>query len=226
MMRLLTSTAAITVLAACVYTTSDGFLANAESETVSDPTELAGVEYLDTSAGLNVSDTVSDSYSIEVEVRRGDREDVRIERDGATLEVGRVQKNGWNWGNNLDATVTISGPNLEGVESSSGSSSRVSGVMADSFLIDVSSGASATVSGACETLTVDVSSGGSIDAEDLTCEDGTVDGSSGGSADVYLSGNVSIDVSSGASVHVDGGARLIDADKSSGGSYSISSAPL
>ncbi|MCI4645815.1 MAG: DUF2807 domain-containing protein [Hyphomonadaceae bacterium] len=226
-MRILTGTAAVAVLAACVYTTgADDFIASADAETVSNGTDLSGVEFLDTSAGLTVIYTVADAYSIDVEVRRGDLETVRIEREGSTLEVGRTRKNGWNWDNNLDATVTISGPNLKGVEASSGSSAQVTGVMANDFLIDVSSGAAAEVSGRCETLTVDVSSGADVDADALLCEDGAVDASSGGSAEIYLTGHVDIDVSSGADVDVEGGARLRSADKSSGGSYSIRSAPL
>ena len=140
--------------------------------------------------------------------------------------MGRVQRNGWNWGNNLSATVTIAGPNLEGVEVSSGSSARVSGVMADEFEIDASSGASLTVSGACTELSVDISSGASVSAEDLVCENGEVDGSSGASADLYLTGTVDIDVSSGSSVDIEGGARIGEADKSSGASYSVKPAPL
>lgn len=224
MMRLLTGTAALAVLAACVYSNSANMLASAEP--LSNPPDLAGIEELDTSAGLTVIYTVSDTYSIDVEVRRGDIEDVRIEREGDTLEVGRVHRNGWNWGNNLSATVTISGPNLEGVESSSGSSARVSGIAADEFDIEASSGASVTVSGTCSELSVEISSGASVSAEDLICEDGEVDGSSGASADLYLTGTVDIDVSSGASVDVEGGARIGEAEKSSGGSYSVSPAPL
>ena len=224
MFRLLTGAAAIAALAACVYTTSDRFVANAD--TVSNPTELDGIEHLDTSAGLSVIYTVSDTYSIDVDVRRGDLEDVRIEREGNVLEVGRVRKNGWNWGDRLEATVTISGPNLKSVESSSGSSAVVDGIVAGSFLIDVSSGASTEVSGVCETLTVDVSSGGDIEADELVCENGRAEASSGGSAEIYLTGYVDVDVSSGGSVDVEGGARLRSADKSSGGGYSIRPAPL
>lgn len=223
MIRFLTGSAAIALLAACVYTNSDSFVAHADPLT--DPADLAGVDYLDTSAGLTVIYTVSDTYSIDVDVHRGEREDVRIEREGNTLEVGRVQKS-WGWNNRLNATVTIAGPNLKGVEASSGSDATVSGIVADAFEIDVSSGAEVEISGACEELRVDVSSGGDIDAEDLVCENGWVDASSGGSADLYLTGTVNIDVSSGGSVDVEGGARLGSVDKSSGGSYDLSPAPL
>ena len=123
-------------------------------------------------------------------------------------------------------TVTITGPNLEGVEASSGSSAQVSGVVADEFDIDVSSGASVTISGACTELSVEASSGASVSAEDLVCEHGEIDGSSGASVNAYLTGTVDIDVSSGASVDVEGGARLGEGEKSSGGSYSVSPAPL
>lgn len=223
MIRIATGALALTALAACVYVSGPNYLANAQP--VSEGAELEGITMLDTSAGLNVIYTVADTYSIDVEVRRGDRSDVRIEREGSTLEVGRTRQNGWG-NNRLDATVTISGPNLSAVEASSGSSARVSGVSATDFSIDASSGASIRVSGSCEALSVDISSGASVDGEELRCEQGDVDGSSGASADLYLSQLVNIDVSSGASVAVEGGARIGEAEKSSGGSYRVSPAPL
>lgn len=223
MIRIATGALALAALAACVYVSGPSYLANAQP--VSDGAELEGITMLDTSAGLNVVYTVADTYSIDVEVRRGERSDVRIEREGSTLEVGRTRQNGWG-NNRLDATVTIAGPSLSTLESSSGSSATVSGISAERFSIDASSGASIRVSGTCESLDVDMSSGASVNGEDLRCTRGTVDGSSGASADLHLSELVNIDVSSGASVAVEGGARIGEADKSSGGSYSVSPAPL
>lgn len=223
MIKIAAGAVALAALAACVYVSGPNHLANAQP--VSNAADLEGIGILDTSAGLNVVYTVSDTYSIDVDVRRGERSDVRIEREGNTLEVGRTRQSGWG-NNRLDATVTISGPDLAGLEASSGSTANVSGISALDFSIHASSGATIDVSGTCEALDVEMSSGATVDADGLRCERGRVEGSSGASADVYLTERVNIEVSSGASVDVEGGAQVGTAEKSSGGSYSVNPAPL
>ncbi|MEM1150914.1 MAG: DUF2807 domain-containing protein [Pseudomonadota bacterium] len=224
MTRLLLGSAALIALTACVYTTTSFDAANAQS--TGETTDLSGVKRLATSAGIDVIYDVSDAYTIDIDVRRGDIEDVRIERDGDTLEVGRVRKDGWNWGDRLDATVTILGPDLVEVDSSSGSSARVSGISAAMFTAEASSGADVDVTGTCETLLADASSGADIDASGLRCEDGDLEASSGADIDAYITGIVDIDVSSGADATVEGGARIGSADKSSGADYTVKAGPL
>lgn len=224
MTRILFGTAALFALTACVYTTTSFDAASAQA--TGDSTDLNGVKRLSTSAGLDVVYEVSDAYSIDIDVRRGDLDDVRIERDGDTLEIGRTRQNGWGWGNRLDATVTVFGPGLIDVDASSGSSATVSGISAADFRAEASSGADLDLSGTCETLRADASSGADIDASALRCEDGDIEASSGADIDAYLTGIVNIDVSSGADATVEGGARIGSAEKSSGADYTVKPGPL
>lgn len=224
MRHILFGTVALFALTACVYTTASFDAANAQS--TGDGTDLYGVKNLSTSAGLDVIYEVSDAYSIDIDVRRGDIEDVRIERNGDTLEIGRTRQNGWGWGNRLDATVTVLGPDLARVEASSGSSATVTGISAADFIAEASSGAELDLSGTCETLRIDASSGADIDATSLRCENGDLEASSGADIDAYLTGMVNIDVSSGADATVEGGARIGSAEKSSGADYTVKPGPL
>lgn len=224
MTRILFTAAALFALMACVYTTASFDAAIAQSSGSS--TDLAGVKRLSTSAGLDVVYEVSDAYSIDIDVRRGDIDDVRIKRDGDTLEIGRTRQNGWGWGNRLDATVTVLGPDLVRVEASSGSSAAVTGISAADFRAEASSGAGLDLSGTCETLRADASSGASIDASSLRCGNGDLEASSGANIDAYLTGTVDIDVSSGAGASVEGGARIGSAEKSSGADYQVKPGPL
>ena len=188
--------------------------------------DISGFTVLDVSAGLKVEFETAPTYSYDVILREGEMEDLRIERQGDRLIISRKRTSGWGWNDRVDATVTVTGPVLEAVDASSGSSVRAIGINAGDFDIDVSSGTSVRIAGTCETLTIDASSGASLDADELRCVDGTVDASSGASVQAYLTGRVNADASSGSSVRVDGGARRGDVDTSSGASVRIKPAPL
>jgi len=188
--------------------------------------DIDGITGLDVSAGMRVEYEVSDVYTVALDLRRGDPEDVRIERRGDTLYIGRENKGWFSWGDSVEATVTVLGPNLEMIDVSSGSSTRVDDLSTGRLNIDASSGSSLRVSGTCTDLFADGSSGASISARDLTCEDGNLDTSSGSSLAVTLTGVVNADASSGSSISVSGGARRGNIDSSSGASISIAPAEL
>lgn len=224
MKRILLTTAGVLAISACVYTATS--FDTAAAETTGSDVDIRGIKALSASSGLNVDYEVSDAYTIDIEVTRGDVEDVRVERRGNTLEIGRTRKNGWGWGNRLNATVTVLGPNLESIDVSSGTDVTVTGLSVDRLNLEASSGADLDVTGTCETLRADASSGSDIGASGLRCEDGDLEASSGADIDAYLTGTVDIDVSSGADVRVEGGARIGSAEKSSGADYEVKPGPL
>ncbi|MEM1106740.1 MAG: DUF2807 domain-containing protein [Pseudomonadota bacterium] len=221
MSKVLIGSAAIAVTAACIYAAAS---APATAETVNVDTNLDGVTTLATSSGIDVIYEVSDVYTIDIDVSRGDPDELRIEREGNTLRIGRERSGGWNWGmnnNQLRAKVTVLGPNLSFVDASSGSSAKVSGLEADTMRLEASSGADVDVAGTCATLVADASSGADIDAREMACVDGRLEASSGADVDAYITGSVDIDVSSGADARVIGGATIGNAEKSSGADYSV-----
>lgn len=209
-------------VAACATTAVQ--TANAQGSGVD--VDIDGITGLDVSAGMRVEYEVSDVYTVELEMRRGDIEDVKIERRGDTLYVGRENTNWMGWGNSVEATVTVLGPDLNSIDVSSGSSTKVDGLSTGRLSVDGSSGSSLRVSGTCTELSADASSGSSISARDLSCERGDLDTSSGASLSVTLTEFVTADASSGSSINVKGGARSGDIDSSSGASISIQPAEL
>lgn len=193
--------------------------AAAESKTYN----LSGFSEIDISAGLSAEIAVGGAYAVRAE---GDPEalerlDLRVE--GGALILARKRQMGWGWKNSHGRlTIYVTTPKLDGVEASSGASASASGVDAPEFRADVSSGASFSVTGVCGALRSDASSGASLDARDLKCQSLSADASSGASITAFASERVDASASSGASVRVRGGAKRVNADKSSGGSVSVS----
>ncbi|MEO0466263.1 MAG: DUF2807 domain-containing protein [Pseudomonadota bacterium] len=214
--------AACVVVAACAVSTTQSAFADTSGVDV----DIDGITGLDVSAGMRVEYEVSDVYAVELELRRGDIDDVRIERKGDTLHIGRENKGWMGWGDSVEATITVLGPNLTEIDVSSGSSTQVEGLSGDDLEIDSSSGSSLRVSGTCEDLEAGASSGASVNASNLTCKLGNLDTSSGASLAVTVTDLVNADASSGSSISVQGGARSGDIDSSSGASVAVAPAKL
>ncbi|MEO0983417.1 MAG: head GIN domain-containing protein [Pseudomonadota bacterium] len=183
--------------------------------------DLSGFDGVDVSAGQTVVFTQGAAYSVAVEMKRGDLDDMRIEVDDGDLVV-RPRRTSWVR-RGPRAIVTVTAPGLERIEASSGSSFEGEGLQSASLSIDSSSGASVSVDGTCGTLEVDISSGSSVSARDLQCANVIADASSGASVSAYATDSVSADASSGSSVTVYGGAPDVTQDRSSGASISIKS---
>ncbi|HPE47040.1 MAG TPA: DUF2807 domain-containing protein [Hyphomonas sp.] len=182
--------------------------------------DFSGFSELDVAAGVQVVYTPSETYSVVAEFQKGDPSDLKISQSGDRLSISRKMSSGW--GDKLRVKVEVSGPALNAVDASSGSSLDASGVKADAFALKVSSGASVEVSGSCGSLAVRVSSGGSADARDLRCESVAASASSGGSADAYASQSAVSKTSSGGSVDIWGSPAERTANHSmSGGSTSF-----
>ena len=162
--------------------------------------DFTGFDELDISAGVEVQYTTGPDYSVVADFQRGDPEDMKIRQDGSRLYISRKMKSGW--GDKFHVTLSISSPELNEIEASSGSSIQASSVNSDDFLLKVSSGASADVSGVCGTLKVKASSGGNADAKDLECLNVSAAASSGGAAKAYASRSATGKTSSGGSIDI------------------------
>ncbi len=191
------------------------------------------------SAGIDVNFTTGQAQSVSVENRDNDFDDIIVETKGDMLILKRPKKIGW--GKRKRYTVTVSAPNLDRVEASSGSDVTGSGLSGDQVRIETSSGADADIadidavhialesssgsdlnaSGKCDSLTADSSSGSDIDARGLHCRIGAAEASSGSDITIHVSEGVIAEVSSGADVDVYGEPAERNVDKSSGGSVSF-----
>lgn len=212
--------------------------ASAETRTF----DVGAFNNIDISAGLDLEFTAGEAQSISVENAKGDFSDIEVIVRGDTLVLKRKKNMNWGWNRKrLRYGITVSAPQISGLEASSGSdvSGRnmsgseiridvssgadvtVAGVDGGTVVIETSSGSDASVSGTCVTVRADSSSGSDLDARDLRCENGFADASSGSDISIHVTGSVDADASSGADVDVYGSPTDVQSDKSSGGSVSI-----
>ena len=204
--------------------------------------DVGAFTQIDISAGLDLNFQVGSAQSIAVENKNGDFSDIQVLVKDDTLVLKRTKRMSWGWGGKRERySITVTAPEINGLEASSGSDVSGLGMSGDSLSIDVSSGADvslagvdggtvtievssgsdASVAGTCTTVRADSSSGADIDARDLVCTNGEADASSGSDIYIHATTRADVDVSSGADVTVYGGPTEVNTDKSSGGSVSI-----
>lgn len=214
--------------------------ASAETRTY----DVGAFDKIDISAGLDLDFTAGSAQSISVENTKGDFSDIEVSVRGDTLVLKRKKNMNWGWNRKrLRYGITVTAPQISGLEASSGSdvSGRnmsgsevtidvssgadvtVTGVDGGTVTIETSSGSDASVSGSCTTVRAKSSSGSDLEARDLICQNGSADASSGSDLSIHVTTSVDADASSGADVDVYGGPTDVRSDKSSGGSVSIRS---
>ena len=205
--------------------------------------DVAPFTGLDVATGIQVVFTTGGVQSVVAENENGvwDKLEVKVKDD--TLHLQRKYQS-WGWGKKKEQyKVTVTAPQIDRVETSSGSSVKGSGVSGDRVVIDTSSGssvrisdisageltldtssgASVTLSGSCSNVSADTSSGSSLRAQDMVCNAADLEASSGSSLSITATERVNADASSGSSINVSGSPSDREIDKSSGASVNIRS---
>jgi len=176
----------------------------------------------------------------EIEMKKGDIEDLVVEVKGDRLKIYFKDKK--MWGNdNRSANIILSYDEaIENIDVSAGSSIECKNVINSSSLkveassgaraevmvdtknmdVNVSSGASVSAEGETKFLDVDASSGASFRGSDLKAEEVDAEASSGASVKVWATQSIEAGASSGGSVKYKGDPSKtnIDVGKWSGGS--------
>lgn len=121
------------------------------------------------------------------------------------------------------ADIVVSGMTGDALdlEASSGSDLKASGIAGGTVSVSASSGANLDATGTCTTGSFEASSGADIDAEELLCTDAGVEVSSGANAEIFATGSVNAEASSGADVTVHGAPKQVDSETSSGGDVTV-----
>ncbi|MDX1292507.1 MAG: DUF2807 domain-containing protein [Hyphomonas sp.] len=181
---------------------------------------LSGFDELDIAAGIEVKFTRAPEHSITADFERGGPEDVKVRLDGERLYLSRKSTRGW--GKKVRVKFTVTAPELNEIEASSGSSLLAEGLESGPMEIDVSSGAAVSVHGECTSLEIKASSGGRANAKGLACQSVEAKASSGGSITAYASESATSKTSSGGNVDIYGNPASRSANKSiSGGATSF-----
>ncbi|MBT8231464.1 MAG: DUF2807 domain-containing protein [Saprospiraceae bacterium] len=196
---------------------------------------------LKVSGGISV-ELLDGEPSAEIEVIKGEMEDLVTEVKGNTLYVKFGRKGMFNWNSgNRKAHVALSGgldvneidvsagayvgsddmvKNSEvDLDASSGGSIEIEIESGETYA-SASSGGSIKLSGMTKNLDAEASSGGSINGKKLQAKNVKAEASSGGSASVWVTDELEASASSGGSVTYKGdpGTKDIDVGKYSGGS--------
>jgi hypothetical protein len=207
--------------------------ANAETRNVSGFTEINAADR------ITVEVLVGEAYSVQVTGPDADR--VRTHVDGRTLRISDRNRPWFGGTPDLDATVRITSPRVEGVAASRGAeltatlsgqcgafsaaaamggTASVSGVNCSNVSASASMGGSLEMAGACGDLSASASMGGEVRARDLQCRTVDASASMGGALRVYASESYDASASMGGAVDVDGAPRRGDATSALGGSIS------
>jgi len=179
--------------------------------------DVASFDRIDISTGLQLVAIADGAQTVSVETNEGDFTDLEIEVKDGVLYLSRE----WNrlrWHQKkVDYKITVTAPNLRGLDSSAGSYSDLSKVDARQFTLDLSSGSYAEISGRSDNCAIDLSSGANLDAKSFICSSASVDVSSGGHGELTVLNAITGDASSGGHVAVYGSPERVKIDRSSGG---------
>ncbi len=192
------------------------------------------------SAGVKAELIESDHRKVEIYVKKGDAEDLKVKVSNDILKLSWHTSS--SWGKKRSMHVKVYFTDLELIKASSGS--HISNDQCISIeeleldcssgaylaldldctdlVVDVSSGASVNLVGSANSQNVDVSSGASYKSPDLICKSATVEASSGAFAKVYATEYFKGRASSGGAIRYGGNPIKVDVkkDKWSGGSVS------
>ncbi|MEL6259083.1 MAG: head GIN domain-containing protein [Pseudomonadota bacterium] len=199
--------AAASALAACT--------AHAHAQSL----DLPSFDSVQVASGQKVYFKTGNRQSVDVEMVRGDLDDVVVKVEDGVLVVQR--KSSWTMGKGALAKVTVVAPELDRVKASSGGYFKGVELDVGDLSAGASSGAAISLAGRCQSADFDASSGASLQAKGLECVTAKVDASSGATIKVFASERVNADGSSGASIAIYGGATDVDADRSSGASVMV-----
>jgi len=189
--------------------------------------------------------TVSAETGLEVYVVQGSKASVIVEADDNLQEHIKIEVNGSQLKIFADANinagtkrVTVTLPNIEGLEASSAatlksktviksdeitlnaeSDARVEvGVDAKTVNCEASNSGSLKISGRATELSAEASSGGSINANGVIADDGEAEATSGGNIKVNVTGKLTADADSGGIITYINNPKTVKSNATSGGS--------
>ena len=187
------------------------------------------------------------SEAIDVYLKKGDKESVKVEATGTELSNVLTEVNGttlkihmrdWNYRGKKSVKVYVTYTRLDKISASSASNIFSEGSIksesmeinvssagsvevtldAESVTVDASSAGDAVLEGKAKSLEIEASSAGDIDAYNLESEIVNARVSSAGSAKISVSKELEAHASSGGSIRYRGNPLKTNTDSSSGGS--------
>ena len=188
--------------------------------------DLKGFDRLSLGSAFEITVTKG-NYSVKVEGRKQDLNDLEAEVSGGKLRVH--YKDSFNWNRNRKrVSVTISMPTVKALDFSGATTSRVSGfddlgtldldisgasksdiqVKAQRIVMDASGASTITLTGSAGRLEGDVSGATSLRAYDFPVKEAILDASGASSVRVSVNGKLEVEASGASSVRYRGTASV------------------
>jgi len=198
---------------------------------------ITGFSGIDVSEGIKVELTYGEKEYVEVTADEKYIDMVVTELDGGELDI-HIDGNNWNNNHYKNILVKVTAKKITSIESGSGASivsqnliesddlemSTSSGASlkiafkAPKAKCEASSGANAKLKGVAKYFDTDASSGSSIQATEVKAINVKASVSSGANISVSAEEEIKAEASSGGSIKYTGNAKMVDIEKSSGGS--------
>lgn len=167
--------------------------------------DAGGVFVLEISAG--------EEFGVEIEADDNLLPHIRTEVSNGTLEIERAK----SFSSRNPVKVRISAPDIEALHLSGASRASIRNIDNDAFVIDTSGASNVTAVGRTNRLTIDMSGASRVEAESFRANYVTIDGSGASRAQVFVSEELSADLSGASHVDYSGNPTEIR-KKTSGGS--------
>ena len=197
---------------------------------------VTGFSKIDVSEGIKVELTLGNKEFVEVTANEEYIDLVITEVSDGELDI-YIKGNNWN-SKNRKVLVKVTATKVESIDVSSGASVTSQNLIESDELemsassgsslkiafkakdasCDVSSGATAKLKGVAKYFDTEASSGSSIHASEVIAVKVKADVSSGASISVHAEEEIDAEASSGGSIKYSGSPKMVDVDKSSGGS--------
>lgn len=204
---------------------------------------LSDFDELSASTSVEIELIQSNTNKAEIEIVKGDREELRIDESGDRLSIYWKNKSGLNWNNNNNkrkAKIKLYYTSIDEVDISAGAQVFSRDVLkSDDFdahinsggsldlelnvgelEVEVDSGGRFEADGSAESMEIDVNSGGYFGGNKLEVKHVDAQANSGGAAKVWATTSIKARANSGGSIKYKGDPkdRNIKKDKWSGGS--------
>lgn len=202
--------------------------------------DLSDFQELSASTSVRVDLIASNENRIEIDIEKGDIENLKIEESGDQLKI--YWKSRQNWGKKRQANITLYHNGIDEIRVSAGANVYSNDVIKaeefDAYVdsggsleleldagevdVHVNSGGRFQAEGVAETLEVDADSGGYFGGYKLKAKHVDASANSGGAAKVFASKSIKAKANSGGSIKYKGepADKKLKKDKWSGGSIS------
>jgi len=182
--------------------------------TLTEVYDFTGFDEISITGVYNLDVEVGETYSIVLSGSEKEMNNVKVTRDGDTLELGRKKKDKKIKGksnNGVSAIITL--PALNALEIIGVGSGEINGVDSENFNLDISGVGELSISGKCGALEANIAGVGEINTKKLKCKTADISLAGVGEMTAYASETVDVSAAGIGGVKVYGGPKNVSKSK-------------